>query len=402
LSVTNHNAVDSYLGFAHQTLSALTLLLDAGDDESVTLELTDDVTVHHPSPHTPHAPVDTRHQISHTIGASPAEMTLKSVKLWKTIGIWAAEYDEKERYILVTCAPICQELKCLADNTNRGPLQTLLEEEARRVVHEHDQKLHKHQDREPACKAFLSLNGKVREALLSRIILCAHSPNIALVDGVLDNLLKNLATPEKRHLIIVRLREFWFNRVTKSLSGELPRRITKRELQQQIEEIHNEVTGPGLPDNFGDLKPPVDSETPDLMRKQIELVDGGAKRIVRARKVRWQSRNQRQRWMDEKVTFWAQLDKFDQKLIDAWSDRHGPMCDDTVAASESDKRRRGCEILDWTHNDAASTLIQVGTKVAPPFLVQGTYQQLADERRVGWHPDYETLLPTPEKTDEDN
>jgi hypothetical protein len=399
MSVTNHSAVDSNLGFAHQTLSALTLLLNARDDESVTLELTDDVTVHHASPD--ELP-DTRHQISHTMSEAPAELTLKSVKLWKTIGIWAAEYDEKAHYVLVTCAPICQELKCLTYNSDRSPLQTLLEAEAARVVQEHDQKLHKHQDRAPGCKAFLSLDIKVREALMSRIFLYAESPNITHIDGVLDNLLKNLATPEKRHLIIVRLREFWFNRVTKSLSGELLRRITKRELQQRIEEIHNEVTGPGLPDNFGDLKPPADSETPDMMRKQIELVDGGARRITRARKVRWQSRNQRQRWMDEKVTFWAQLDKFDQKLIDAWSDRHGPMCDDTAAASETEKRLRGCEILDWTHNDAPSTLIQVGTKVAPNFLVQGTFQQLADERRVGWHPDYETLLPKPEDPDENN
>ena len=134
------------------------------------------------------------------------------------------------------------------------------------------------------------------------------------VDAVLDQILKNIATPEKRELIIVRLREFWLNRVVKSLSGELPRRISKRELQQQIEEIHNEITGPNLPDEFGDLKPPEDCETPDIMRKQIELVDGGARRIARARRARWQSGNQRQRWMDGKVTFWAQLNKFDQEV----------------------------------------------------------------------------------------
>ena len=98
MSVPDHSAVDSYLGFAHQTLSALALLLNAGDDESVTLELTDDVTVHHAGPD---EPADTRHQISHTIGESPAELTLKSVKLWKTIGIWVAEYNEKEHYILL-------------------------------------------------------------------------------------------------------------------------------------------------------------------------------------------------------------------------------------------------------------------------------------------------------------
>jgi hypothetical protein len=186
------------------------------------------------------------------------------------------------------------------------------------------------------------------------------------------------------------------------LTGELPRRISKRELQQQIEEIHNQVTGPNLPDEFGDLKPPEDCETPDIMRRQIELVNGGARRIARARRARWQSGNQRQRWMDGKVTFCAQLDKFDQRLIQAWSDRHGPMCDDTADASEQVKQKRGCQILDWSHEEAPSALMKVGSKAAPAFLVQGTFQQLADDRSVGWHPNYVDLLPKRKEPDADD
>src|SRR5207248_200498 len=89
----------------------------------------------------------------------------------------------------------------------------------------------------------------------------------------------------------------------------------------------------------------------------------------------------------------AQLNKFDQKLIDAWGDLHGPMCDDMAGASEQDKQRRGCQILDWSHEEASAMLMKVGSKAAPAFLVQGTFQQLADDRSVGWHPDYEALLP---------
>jgi hypothetical protein len=394
-TMSDYSASDSYLGFAHQTFSALTLLLDSGDDDSVTLELTDDVTLHSPGS-------DVRHQIAHTISDAPDELSIKAVKLWKTIRIWATEYRSTEHYVLITCAPISQELMSLTDNSDRTQLQIQLEAEAARVIQEHDQKVHEHKDRYQGCKAFLALDGKTRSALVYQILLCPQSPNITRIDAALGENLKNIATPEKRQLIIVRLREFWLNRVVKSLTGELPRRISKREVQQQIEEIHNEITGPILPDDFGDLKPPEDCDTPDLMRTQIELVDGGPRRITRARRARWQSANQRQRWMDDKITFWSQLNRFDQKLVDVWSDRHGPMCDDTVDAPEEVKRRRGCEILDWSHQGAASTLIKIGNKVAPPFLVQGTYQQLADDRRVGWHPDYESLLPKREEPDEND
>ena len=75
------------------------------------------------------------------------------------------------------------------------------------------------------------------------------------------------------------------------------------------------------------------------------------------------------------------------------------MCDDTAGASEQDKQRRGCQILDWSHEEAPSMLMKVGAKAAPTFLVQGTFQQLADDRRVGWHPDYEALLPNRKEPD---
>jgi len=42
-------------------------------------------------------------------------------------------------------------------------------------------------------------------------------------------------------------------------------------------------------------------------------------------------------------------------------------------ASEQDKQRRGCQILDWSHEEASSMLMKVGSKAAPAFLVQGRF-----------------------------
>src|SRR4051812_40084254 len=140
-----HSAVDSTLGYAFQTLHALVVLLRAGDEESVTLELTDDVTLHH-NPTTLDAPDETRMQLAHSIRSRVPEVTLKSVKLWKTLGIWADEYSPSERYFLVTCAPVCEELQCLVSDCGRERLQHQLEEEAVRVVNEREQHLHAHED----------------------------------------------------------------------------------------------------------------------------------------------------------------------------------------------------------------------------------------------------------------
>ena len=185
------------------------------------------------------------------------------------------------------------------------------------------------------------------------------------------------------------------NRACLSLTGKLPRRITKGELQQRIEEISSTISGNGLPDDFGALQPPTGAQVPDMMRRQIELVNGGNRRINRAKTAHWKSRNQRQKWLDDDVSMTPRLNDLDQKLIDAWNDRHGPMCDDTVASSEAEKQQHGCSLLDWSHNDAPQWPISIGRGPVPAYVTQGTYQDLANRLAVGWHPEYVVRLSPP-------
>src|SRR5581483_12216596 len=101
------------------------------------------------------------------------------------------------------------------------------------------------------------------------------------------------------------------------------------ELQGVIEGLVVAVSGDGLPDDFGMMQPPPDEEAPDMMRRQIELVNGGSHRVSRAKVARWKSGNQRQRWLEDDVSISVRLNRFDQQLINLWSERHGPLCDDT-------------------------------------------------------------------------
>ena len=393
----DHNAVDSTLGYDFQTLHALLVLLKANDEEAVTLELTDDVTLHHtPTVQSTHA--ETRFQVAHSVLPVLPDVTLKSTKLWKTLRIWASEYDPKERYFLLTCAPVSSDLQCLTSPGDRTLLLAQLEKEGLLVIQENSQKIHEHKERIQGCKAFLSLPHDARMDLLNRITLCSNGPNILAVDAMLDEAIRNIARPDKRRLMVQRLREYWMNRACLSLTGELPRLIKKSELQLRIEEISTTIAGNGLPDDYGVIQPPANTQAPDMMCRQIELVDGGTHRINRAKSAHWKSRNQRQRWLDDDVSIASRLNEFDQKLINMWNDRHGPMCDDTASACEEDKQRHGCTLLDWSHNEAPQWPVSVGRGPVPAYVTQGTYQDLATRLTVGWHPDFlSRLLPPGEK-----
>jgi hypothetical protein len=389
----DHSAVDSTLGYAFQTLQALIILLQANDDESVSIELTDDVTLHQ----TPSAngSAESRFQVAHSTSQSLPAVTLKSVKLWKTIGIWASEYAPNERYFLLTCAPVSADLKCLTTVGDRTAILVKFEEEAALVIKERQQGIHEHKERISGCRAFLALAPALRAELLNQILLCASIPNINAFDDILDKQLRPTARPDKRLLMISRIREYWMNRACLSLTGKLSRRITKGELQQRIEEISSTISGSGLPDDYGTLQPPTGAPVPDTMRRQIELVNGGNHRINRAKTAHWKSRNQRQKWLDDDVSMMARLNDLDQKLIDAWNDRHGPMCDDTATCSEAEKQQHGCSLLDWSHHEASQWPISIGRGPVPVYVTQGTYQDLANRLEVGWHPEYKVRLSPP-------
>jgi hypothetical protein len=391
----DHNAVDSTLGYNFQTLHALVVLLGAGDDESVTIELTDDITLHH-TPIAPDSIDSTRIQVSHSLKASLPEIKITTTKLWKTLRIWASQYDPKERYFLLTCASVAIELQPLVTPTeDRKSVQVALEKEANRVIDEVAGKIHAHEDRIDGCKAFIALSSGDRAQLLAQIILCVDSPNILAIDDMLDQQLRNIGRPEKRKKMIQRLRGYWMNRACLSLTGQMPKFIRKSELLQCLEDLANELAGNGLPDDFDTLAPPAGMPAPDLMRRQIELVNGGGNRIERSKRSHWKSRNQRQKWLEDDVSMASRLNEYDQKLVNTWNDRHGPMCDDTCSATDVEKQKKGCEILDWSHNDAPQWPFTFGRGLIPPFVTQGTYQDLANQLLVGWHPDFKKLLSDP-------
>ena len=128
------------------------------------------------------------------------------------------------------------------------------------------------------------------------------------------------------------------------------------------------------------------------MERQILIVDGGEARLARAARDRWRARNQRDKWLDEKLSHANQLAELDDKLVEEWQDRHGPMCADLAMAEESAKREQGRNLLDWTHDKAPVEIALPRPGFDLPFVVRGSYQQLSEERKVGWHPDYAELL----------
>lgn len=388
-----HSAVPSALGYYFQGLFALVVLLDSSDGGAVSVETADDVVRHDG--------LTSLFQLKHSTG-NPKPLTIKNDGFWNTLGIWSpGPFDGSLRFVFVTCAKIStgSELACLTvANSDRDGLRQALDHEANRVsaarltAKTAGRKL-PYEDRAAGCQDYLGLSPDDRKRLLDLIEIVPTSFSAATAPGEVEKRLQSVLLPSVRGQVVERLIEWWDRRVALSLIKKRSREIYKSELQSKLHDLFVEHSAQGLPDDFSGREPDsIEAETGRIMAKQIEWVRGGPSRLRRAVVARWRARNQRGAWLEDDISIASDLDEFDKELIEVWGGRHGPMVDDCEGIEGPERCTRGLAILEWSHHDAHRDVPPLRPTWSQAYLVQGSLQQLAEQEKVGWHPDFETLL----------
>jgi hypothetical protein len=401
----DHSAVDAALGFYYQSLYGLLSILRAShDDAAVCLERLDDVEIFTNGQ-------SLLSQLKHSLSKKPATVTLSSVALWKTLRAWIDVLPflslSDTRFQLVTVAPLSPEspLEVLLDDVSpRSKLLTLLNEEAQRVIQEHEagKKAKKqplpHAERVSSCVAFLALDDTVREKLLSQITVQPAANNIKTIPSDIAKELKHFL-PVRREDIAQKLMEWWDLQVVYSFCDKRNRAISMLEVQQKLTEIAGELERDELLADFQFVKPPDDHTPPSMISRQIRLVGGTQSEIHKAEREEWRARSQRHKWLRERMDMAVRIKLYDTLLIEAWGDEHGVMVEVHTTATEEAKRASGLAIFRWSFNQAHTQLPPFARNWNTTYYVSGSYQVLAVEQEVGWHPDYKTLLAEKEHND---
>lgn len=389
----SHSAVPSALGYYFQGLFALVVLLDSSDGGAVSVETADDVVRHDG--------LISLFQLKHSTG-TPKPLTVKNDGFWNTLGIWSSgPFDRSVSFVFVTCAEIaagCELARLTVANSERDALRQALDQEANRVLTARKTakaagKKIPFADRAAGCQAYLGLGPDDRKRLLDLIKIVPASFTAATAPGEVEKRFQSVLLPSIRGHVVERLIEWWDRQVALSLIKKRSREIHKSELQSKLHDLFVEHSAQGLPDDFSGREPAsIEAETGRIMAKQIEWVLGGQSRLQRAVVARWRARNQRGAWLENDISIASDLDEFDKNLIEVWGGRHGPMVDDCQGIEEPERCNRGRTILDWSHHNATMELPPFRPTWSQAYLVQGSFQQLAEQEKVGWHPDFATLL----------
>ena len=88
--------------------------------------------------------------------------------------------------------------------------------------------------------------------------------------------------------------------------------------------------------------------------------------------------------MRNELVFVGEIEKFERALIEEWELVFARMKDDMGAeVSEEAKTRAARNVLGW----AETALIPIRPAVTTPFVTRGSLHMLANEIRIGWHPE---------------
>jgi hypothetical protein len=393
-----HSADAAALGFLYQGQYALLLLWRDPDEEAtVYVERLDDV-------HLVSNGETLLQQLKHSLQVKPPALSLSSVQVWKTLRAWIDVLPSMDLahtwFNLVAVADITvhSPLEALLDDvSDRADLGQALVDEATRVMSERaaamkaGKKSLPHAERFLACKAFLDLEPDLRIRFLRRARIKRKQPNITEIEELLAAEFTSVLR-DKRVAVARQLIEWWNAQILDLMTKKRADGISRFEIVQRHMAIVSAIQLDELTSAFDTKQVPPSYQPDGMIRRQIELVGGGAVEMKVAVREEWRAREERSRWSTQNPVRHKVIQDYDDRLVEAWADRHMFMIQDCQGGSDQILKGKGSELLRWSLTDAPQDLAPIAPKITSSYYVRGSYQVLSICGSVGWHPNYKKML----------
>lgn len=387
-SLSAFGAAGSMAGYLYQVRIALLWAIRRSrvGDFTVSIETLDDVSFE------VSGKADAVLQTKHSLNAV-ANLTDLSSEVWKTLRIWlvglaSGEIPRETARFLIATADAPAGSACAALGMEGAGRDVA--EAAKRL--KHAATTSSNTELKDAFEAYLGVEETEREALLSSVYVVPSQPDAAAIEAPLQSELYHVSL-HHQDLSVQMLEGWWFKRVLHELvhpAGGIPR----AEIDAQITEIQESLKPSSLPiDGELDALMVALEQLPEFANrpfyKQVELVGGSQLRIRNAITSYLQAFRQRSAWARHDLLFDADLQKYDQRLHTEWELQFAQACDELgTDASEDAMAQAGRAILKWAED--AHVPIRSGVNV--PWVCRGSLHMLAEDLRLGWHPEFQARL----------
>nr|BFE62466.1 hypothetical protein GCM10020063_069920 [Dactylosporangium thailandense] len=381
------DASSSAIGYLYQLRYALLAGIEEFQHDatwSVSVEVVDDVEI-------TSADGNTRWQLKHRAGGT--RLTNGSTDLWKTLRIWIAAFNDKTldlettRLLLLTTSMVPAESAAyyLQDGPGRdiGKASQALDKAAKDSGSDTNKK---------GVEAYRSLNAGQQTALLKAISVIGDSPDI---EGVRQKILMYCRVAVGRaaaESLLNRLEGWFFQRCIEIMLNEAAALVTGTEIDDKFCELRNQFRSDNLPidEDVAGMTATRDEYDKRLFVRQLDLAGIGGRRIELAVRDYLRACTQRSRWTRESLLLPGEIGAYERRLREEWEAQFAVLEDELGPdAAEAVKLQAAKKIYSWVETEFRRN---IRPDCHEPFVCKGSYHILADEKLVGWHPDFEARL----------
>lgn len=373
-------APSQYLGFSLQQLRLTHYLLWVPDGITVSLEVADDVAVHHPDGST------LLEQAKSGLSSNP--ILNRSEQLWKTFSNWADRVEEgidpsTTHFVLYVTPDKQGELakKLHAAISIEAAAAALVEVKA--LITKKNATI----GCSPYISNFLKLGDKTCEQIISRFRLIIEKDP---VEGIRERLRATLRTESLDDFCAAAIgmaRDLADSLIRSNLPAVIPAADFRKKFHAFVRkhDLLGLLTSTAPTPTKKQIAAIVD--TAPIYVRQLKAIDASDDMLVTAVSDFLRSEADKTSWADEGRIL---RDSFVE--LDAALERHHTIARDEIedTMSAHGEKQRG-RVL---YRKCAETSLPLEGHSLPSHFIAGAFNCLADGQRIGWHPNYKQLFPT--------
>lgn len=375
---TKHSAVGPYLGFGLQTVRLCARLLTEPRDATVYVEHDDDVSVHYAG--------GTR-LLEQAKKKASNPLADWSIDLWKTIHNWLEDHSPiGSGNISALCLFVAPKhvpgpwVEALLAAKSASDIATLVADIEKAIT-----SAKKKSATYPFVKRFLDASPDEQLALAVRFsVICQPEPT----EMIRELYAPSVSTPLLDRIVAYALGEAK-HRTDRLLEMSKPGGLNAGEFQDLIRVFVQSIN---LPAYFGFDSAPPSTEDVDaafsskpVFIRQLELINVGKSQQLNAVSDYLRTVANKTKWGAEGILLPRSLDEWDANLLS----RHAAICDSFEAThGHLDEVKMGAAI----YAECRKLSVALQGKTVPDHFTHGCLNELSEDRKLGWHPNFNDLL----------
>ena len=322
---------------------------------------------------------------------SPGNLTDRSADIWKTIRVWVEAMKNGDVVLGRTTLTLVT-TQSLPENT----IAYYLSPEAGRDTAKALELMLSISTEENATNlkgytAFQSLSEAQKKAFVDDIYIVGKSDNLMQIRSKICRYGRQYVASEWVDAFVDRIEGVWLQWCIKGLSQNPSGVINLGDVQDFADKIRPEYTDTNLPSEFLDVLPDIlefDKDERNFVQ-QLHLFSAPKGMIEQAIVNYFRAFEQRNKWATDGLLKPGELGGYDRRLQEQWVEHRSFLELNCEIESEQDKRRYSAALY---QSCLQKGVVPIRKDFLEYYVAKGSYHILAEQLKIGWHPDYLAML----------